>query len=213
MAPAGLIFVFFWWRQGRPYWPLIRFLTPLGLCAAALLVLNDLRFNDPFEFGHRYLDIRWQTRIQDTGLFSTAYLSRNLHCLLGIAPQLDPLRISIHGIGLLLSTPWVLLALRPPQDRLKSLVLLGSASLIAIPALLYHNSGQLQFAYRFALDWLLLLVIALGINHSFRSNWSRALIVISCVIQLYGAWFFVRSPAQLFVHDPLGWPYEREFKN
>src|SRR5205814_1477231 len=43
---------------------LVRFSLPVAAVLAATSVLNWMRFRQPFEFGHRYLNVQWQDRIQ-----------------------------------------------------------------------------------------------------------------------------------------------------
>jgi len=206
-------FLLEWWRTGRRPAALLRFLAPLAAIGAAMAALNWLRFDDPLEFGHRYLDIRWQTRIQTFGMFSPHYLWRNLQCMLWLAPQLVTaapyLRWSVHGMGLLLGSPWLLLILRARQRFPQRAALWLAALAVMAPALLYQNSGQRQFSYRFALDFLPILLVLLVVGGGARSRWFPALVIISAILQLHGAWLFDRDPARLFVADPW-WPFAPE---
>src|SRR5690606_2993688 len=166
----------------------------LALIGAALALHNQVRFDDLFEFGHRYLEIRWQERIQTYGMFGLHYLWRNLECMLWLWPQvqLSPLHVrwSIHGMGLLLGSPWLLclFAARDPLPQRLGLWLAAIA--VAVPALLYHNSGQVQFSYRFALDFLPFLLVLLVAGGGARSRWFLPLVLVSAAVQLYGAWLF-----------------------
>ncbi len=213
MAFAVAFFVAEWWRTGHRLRPLLAFLGPLALLGAALAVHNWLRFDNPLEFGHRYLDIRWQVRMQTIGMFSGQYLLRNLECMLWLVPQVVPtapyLRWSIHGMGLLIGSPWLLLLIhaRQPLPQRRGLILAALA--VAAPVLLYHNSGQVQFSYRFALDFLPLLLLLLVAGGGARSRWFAVLVVVAAVLQLYGAWNFARAPGRLFVADPW-WPFSPE---
>lgn len=202
-----------WWRAGRSPRTLLRFLGPLVLIGAAMATLNWLRFDDPLEFGHRYLDIRWQTRIQTFGMFSPHYLWRNLECMLWLAPQWSAaaphLRWSIHGMGLLLGSPWLLLLLRARQRVPQRAGLALAALAVAVPVLLYQNSGQVQFSYRFALDFLPLLLVLLIVGGGARGRWFPALVLVAAALQIYGAWMYGRAPGRLFVADPW-WPFAPE---
>lgn len=220
LAFALPFFVLEWWRttHGRQRWEAaLRFAIPLGIVGLGLMTLNDLRFDDPFEFGHRYLDIRWQQRMQEVGMFSTEYLGRNLRCAFSLLPvwrdgpwdgRLP--RVSLHGSSILLGAPWVL-ALVWARDRLpQRWGLLISALAVAVPSLLYQNSGQLQFSYRFAIDWLPMILAAIVFGGGARRPYFPILVGLGAIWQLYGAWMFGRRPGQLFVTDPLGWPFEDE---
>ncbi|TPV93690.1 MAG: hypothetical protein B7733_19275, partial [Myxococcales bacterium FL481] len=216
LALAAGLFGVIWWRGGRSWPSALRFAIPLMLGCTALAALNLARFDDPLEFGHRYLEIRWQQRMQEVGLFSPRYLGRNLTCLLVLWPQWHggtwPLRVSIHGLGLLWTTPWLLwAATHRHRFHGRSAVWLASLAL-AIPSLLYHNSGQLQFTYRFALDWLPIVLWAMVLGGAFRSRGVKIAITFAIVVQLGGAWLFTHAPRKLFVREPVGWPFEAEFE-
>jgi len=213
MAVAVVFFAWEWWRCGRPLPAATRFAGPILLIGAALMALNLARFDDAFEFGHRFLDIRWQARIQEYGLFHPRYLARNLECLLWLTPkQWWPMRVSLHGSALWVLSPWVLLAFATRGRFPQKWGLVLTVFALMVPALLYQNSGQTQPTYRFAMLWLPALVVLMGHGNALR--WRRlawALVVVSVVLQSWAAWMFVRDKGHLFVTDPLGWPFEAEF--
>lgn len=213
LAFAVPFFLFEWWRAGRRPATLLRFLAPLTAIGLVLAFLNWVRFDDPLEFGHRYLDIRWQTRIQTYGMFSPHYLARNLEAMVWLLPQLSAaapyLRWSIHGMGLFVGSPWLLLLLRARERFPQRLGLAVAAVAVAVPSLLYQNTGQLQFASRFALDFLPLLLVLLVVGGGARGRLFPALVLLAAAIHLHGAWWFARAPGWLFVHDPW-WPFPPE---
>ena len=59
-----------------------------AVIVALLPCHNYARFERPFEFGHRFLNIQWQERIQRYGLFNYHFLSRNLACALVLLPRI-----------------------------------------------------------------------------------------------------------------------------
>lgn len=217
MLPAVVVFGLEWWREGRKPGVAVRFLVPLMLIGGALAAHNWVRFESPFEFGHRFLEIRWQARMQEIGMFSTEYLPRNLRCLLWLAPQVGAeapyLRISIHGMALWMSSPWVL-ALAVARERFAQrlglvLAIVGGA----LPSLLYHNSGQLQPAYRFGADWLVMVLLIIGFGGGARRRWFAPLVLAAALLNVHAAWTFARKPGHLFVTDPMGWPFQDELKD
>lgn len=216
MAPAVVVFAWEWWRTGRKPAAAIRFVIPLVVIGAAIAWLNYTRFESIFEFGHRFLEIRWQARIQEIGLFSTEYLPRNLRCLLWLAPQVGAeapyLRISIHGMALWMSSPWVLAVLASRERFVQRPALVLALVGAALPSLLYQNSGQLQPVYRFSADWLLLLLPVLAFGGGARRRWFPALVIVGMLLNVYAAWQFPRKPGRLFVTDPMGWPFEDELR-
>ena len=64
------------WRALAPR--LVRFGVPVAVIGAVLAWHNQARFGNPFEFGHRFLNVQWQERIGRFGLFNYHFLSRNL---------------------------------------------------------------------------------------------------------------------------------------
>lgn len=220
LALAVPFFIGEWWRvtSGRQRWiAAVEFGAPLLLIGAALMGLNVARFDDPFEFGHRFLDIRWQARMQEIGMFSTEYLARNLRCAFSLLPvwregawdgRLP--RVSMHGSSVLLGTPWMFALLLGRERLAQRWGLLVSAVLVALPSLLYHNSGQLQFSYRFAIDWLPMVLVAIVFGGGAKRPYFPVLVGLGAAWQLFGAWMFGRRPGQLFVVDPPGWPFEGE---
>ncbi|HEX2675819.1 MAG TPA: hypothetical protein VHM19_04250, partial [Polyangiales bacterium] len=93
------------------------FALPLAAIGGIAMWLNAARFDDPFEFGHNYLNIRWRGRIDKWGLFNYHYLSKNLAVFLAALPWLSAhapyLEISRHGLALWLTTPPYLGVLQP----------------------------------------------------------------------------------------------------
>jgi hypothetical protein len=218
LALALPFFVFEGWRERRSgrerVIAALQFAAPLVIVGAGLMAMNYARFGDVLEFGHRFLEIRWQQRMQEVGMFSTEYLGRNLQCAFTLLPvwQSGSPRVSMHGSSILLGAPW-LVALLWSRDALpQRLGLIVSAVAVAIPSLLYQNSGQLQFSYRFALDWLPMLLAAIVFGGGAKGWGFRGLVVLGGLWQLYGAWWFARDLGHLFVIDPLGWPFESELE-
>ncbi|WP_106389840.1 hypothetical protein [Enhygromyxa salina] len=223
LAFALPFFVGEWWREQKGSRArlnaALRFAAPLAIIGALVMANNYARFEDPLEFGHRFLDIRWQQRMQEVGMFSTDYLGRNLRCAFSLLPvwrdgpwdgRLP--RVSVHGSSLILGAPW-LLALGLGRERCpQRWGLLISALAVALPSLLYQNSGQLQFSYRFAVDWLALVLIAIVFGGGAKRPWFPILVTLGAAWQLYGAWMFGRRPGQLFVTDPPSWPFENELE-
>ena len=64
---------------------------------------------------------------------------------------------------------------------------------VALPSLLYQNSGWVQFGYRFSLDYVALLVMLLAIGGRPLTRFARALIIAGIVINLFGAITFDRA--------------------
>ena len=129
---------------------------------------NAARFGDPFEFGHRFLQIRWRSRIETWGLFSTHYLPRNLTVFFLSVPwliQSGPfIRITRHGLALWFTTPNLLWSLWPRKLDATIVALWAAVLPTAVCTLLYQNTGWVQFGYRFSLDYLPLLFVLVALS-------------------------------------------------
>lgn len=138
---------------------------------------NWARFHDlsPTAFGHEYLQVGWQRRIQTWGLFSYHYLGRNLSAMLAGLPWTPPhgraqsfggvpFKVNGHGLALWFTTPFYLWLLRPKKLDFLGVAALVSAAGPLVANLLYQNSGWVQFGYRFSNDYAILLFVMLAVG-------------------------------------------------
>jgi hypothetical protein len=174
-----------------------KFAIPLACFAIAGLVYNAVRFGAPTEFGHTYLDVRQQAQIEQWGLESFHYLGRNLAVAFTLLPELvgrPPwIQIGGHGLAIWFTTPALLLLLWPRDKPPIHRALWITVACVAIPGLLYQNSGWVQFGYRFALDYMVFLVMLLAIGGRPLGHVAKALIVVGILINLFGAFTFDRD--------------------
>jgi hypothetical protein len=177
--------------------PLLVFAAPLAGFAIAGMAYNYARFGAPTEFGHSYLEVRQQVQIEQYGLASYHYLARNLAVAFTLLPELVPrapyVQISGHGLALWFTTPVLLLLLWPRDRGPLHRTLWLCVAVVALPSLLYQNSGWVQFGYRFSLDYLVLLVMLLAIGGRPLTRFARALIIAGIAINLFGAITFDRA--------------------
>ncbi|MCU0235129.1 MAG: hypothetical protein MUE90_14000 [Thermoanaerobaculales bacterium] len=169
-------------------------------CAAALYpALNWLRFGSPLTTGYDLVH-HHPVLAEDLaahGAFSPAFVARNL----GVMLTAGPLRVAEppwlvpdpRGMSVLLVSPWLLLALLPlarpdrPGARAAAAWCWLAAGLVAVPQLLYVNTGWLQFGYRFALDWLPFLLLAAALGVRGRSRWlSLPPLAAAILVNLWG---------------------------
>ena len=178
--------------------PVLRFGVPVMLVGALLLWHNAARFDSPFEFGHRYLDIYWKERIQQWGLFDVHYLPRNLTAAFTLLPHLQPeppyLLISRHGLSLLFVTPALLFLLWPKHRGPWHRPLWTSVAGMGTLVFFYQNTGFVQFAYRFSLDFTPLLVLLLALGGRRLSTAMKVLILWGVLVNLFGAVTFGIAP-------------------
>jgi hypothetical protein len=165
---------------------------------------NHARFDDPFEFGHSHLRIRWAARIQKWGLANYHYLPKNLAVYLAALPWLSAaspyVKISRHGLALWFTTPHYLGVLWPKRTSVTYVALAIGAAGVALLDLCYQNSGWIQFAYRFSLDYAVVLFALLAIGGRKQTLAWYLLFVFAVAVNLFGAITFDRAP-MFYDHD------------
>ncbi len=190
-------------RQG------VLFAAPILLVGILLMIYNYVRFASPGEFGHKYLLEGTRASIVDHGLFSYHFLGRNLAAALtnlpGILSDYPWVKVSGHGLAIWVTSPFLLYLLWPKREvvdrvsrehfRLPMHALLWiTVACIAIPGLLYQNSGWFQFGYRFIMDYLPFLMVLLALDGRRRGPLFYALVSLAILVNLFGAVTFIRFP-------------------
>jgi len=177
----------------------VRFALPLLAVTAVTSFLNWKRFGDPFEVGYRYLRIRWSGRIEKWGLFNYHYFAKNLAVFLAALPWLSKVppyvQISRHGLALWVTTPNYLGVLWPKRVSVLSVAMSVAALIVAVLDLCYQNSGWIQFAYRFSLDYSVLLIALLALGQRRFGVGFYTLLAVAVAVNLFGALTFDRVPA------------------
>jgi hypothetical protein len=172
------------------------FAAPVLAIAAIAVAYNMARFDVATEFGHSYLAVRQQAQIETQGFFDLAYLGRNLTVAFTLLPDIGGdkswVQISGHGMAIWVTTPALLLLLWPRRKSGLGRALWITVACVALPTLLYQNSGWVQFGYRFALDYMVFLIALLAIGGRPFTRWVHALVIASIVINLFGAITFNR---------------------
>lgn len=171
--------------------------APLLVVGLLAMWMNAARFHDPFEFGHRYLQIRWQPRIEKWGLFNYHYLSKNLAVFLASLPWISGsapyLTISRHGLAFWVTSPNLLPAFWPKKIDARMTSLFVAVAGVALWNLCYQNSGWVQFGYRFLLDYLPALIVLLALGKRRFGPGFIAVLVLAIGINLFGAITFDRA--------------------
>ncbi|MBI3973945.1 MAG: hypothetical protein HY332_21920 [Chloroflexi bacterium] len=112
-----------------------------------------------------------------------------------------PVQFDPWGTGIWAVSPVLLFALRPPLHGQRALALAAWLSVLAValPNLLYYNTGWYQFGYRFSLDFtpFLLVLLAIGVQRPLHPAWCGAfwlLLGVSVLSNALGARWFLRLP-------------------
>jgi hypothetical protein len=175
---------------------LVRFSAPVAVIVAILLWHNYARFERPFEFGHKFLNIGWQERIQRWGLFNYHFLSRNLTAALVLLPRIMTrwpyVKISHHGMSLLVTSPNLAYTVMPAERSRLAKPLWLTVAAAALPSLLYQSSGYIQFGYRYSLDYMIFLMMILAVGNRPLSRLFKGLVVVAVAINIFLAITFDR---------------------
>ena len=173
------------------------FAAPVVVFAIAGMIYNYVRFASPTEFGHTYLDVRQQLVIEQYGLASYHYLARNLAVAFTLLPELPGrapwIQVGGHGLAIWVTTPLFLYLLWPREKPPLHRTLWLTIALVALPSLLYMNSGWVQFGYRFSLDYIVFLFMLLAIGGRPLTRVAKALVIVGIVVNLFGAYTFDRD--------------------
>jgi len=179
---------------------LFKFLIALSPALLITLILNYLKFGNLWQTGYQLV---YQ------GYVSGSYPYTIIHQFYPNFPyfhHLDPRNIPLHlftflvfpplwhsdhfspspyGMGILFTSPLLLLALWPRFKNNLQQNLYLSALLIALIDFMHYMQGWVQFGYRFALDFMLFLIILLALKITL-TRLNVALIIISIIINFWG---------------------------
>ena len=182
------------------------FAVPLVIILAGLALYNHARFGEYGEFGHAYLSGSAGDRVRDHGMFGWVYLNRNLLSALMAMPRFSLeapfVMVSNHGLGLLTTSPFLLMLLWPRERPVVRRALWLAVLAAAVPGLFYQNTGWIQFGYRFAIDFLPYLMALLAIEGRPLTRRVKIVIAIAILVNLFGAITFGRG-AQFYYETVL----------
>jgi hypothetical protein len=189
---------------------------PLAACFGAAMAHNAARFGSPFEFGYEFLTVAWQGRMKRWGLFHYHFLARNMGVAFTSLPYWEPgndralpFMVNYHGLALWFTTPLYLYLVWPKRVGKVAFALYVAALAVAIPGLMYQNTGWQQFGYRFSNDYAVFLFALIAvIGHRFGKLFT-ALAVWSVAVNTFGALTFDRNreyyfddPSQKILYQP-----------
>jgi hypothetical protein len=163
-------------------------LIPLLAAAVGMGAYNYFRYGDPLELGYQYMQLEHllAQRVEATGSFNLVYLIENLKNALWKLPNIKNrcpfVFMDGWGLSMLISSPVLLLLIKAPwRDKIVLAMALG-ALLVAVPSLLYYNTGYLQAGYRYALDFLPMLFVPVIAATRGKLTWMAACLVAFSVV-------------------------------
>lgn len=174
------------------FFSLFRFGLVLGLFVVGYLVVNYLRFGNPFDTGYSYIGAKDQ--FEEHGLFSLAYLKKNLYYFLIAPPDIKEgfpyLKFDGWGTAIIFTSPFLYLSLLTFFQKWRQTFHIALAcTIILTPILLYFNTGFYQFGFRFIQDILPYLILLLCMQNFNRITKKVLLgaVAISVTIHTIGA--------------------------
>lgn len=196
--PMGLalpaLLALYGWRPRLAHGQL---LAGLALPALAFAWYNLARFGSPVEMGYGLIVYGappvsvLSEAIYADGILSWSYIPRSLVGMLLVGFQPDwyapPfVRPDLRGLSLWIAAPWMFWALAA-RGRLAA-VLGVSFLLVMLPNWMHGNPGYTQVGYRFVLDAVPLVLLALGLAYPQRlPTVVKIGVVVSIAVMLYSS--------------------------
>lgn len=194
--PMGLalpVLVYLYRAHSWRGWTLLA--TGITAIALPIAAYNLARFGAPLDFGYAHIPSGASGLVTDEwwyadGILSASYIPRSLGWALfgGLSFAPPFVQPSWMGLSLLLTAPWIFLALRA-RGRLAVVIAAGIA-FVMLPSLAHGAWGFAQWGYRFILDATpLLLLLVAGVYRSPTGRLLPATVAIGAVVNLAGFWW------------------------
>lgn len=178
-------------KNKRNFKPLLIFALPVISAIIIYGLYNFSRFGSFTQSGYSLIPGVLEEPWYSEGIFSLSYIPRQIQMLFLGAPQFSPRPLYLVpqniGMSLWLTTPFLMLVFLARREK-QFFVYIISALLISIPSLLHGTVGFTQFGYRFSLDYLVFLLLAIGFVLSktkLNKNIIYVLAILSVLVNLY----------------------------
>lgn len=170
----------------------------VGAFVAVYLLYNFLRFGNPLDSGYAYILYIGvlDERVSEYGVFSVRYFLFNLYSLLikGFNIEFEGdayLRIKdmdLWGTSLLSASPFIVASVKAAWPAVLKISAWVTIAIITLGQLFYHNNGFHQInAYRFALDFIPLLIVLTALGASHIPKWLfRGMVVYGILLNVVG---------------------------
>jgi hypothetical protein len=175
---------------------------PIFLGAVFLLSYNYLRFGNFFDFGYQTLNGSEMIveRAQEYGIFNFHFIPENLKVMFLAFPwhlitQCKYFLPRGNGMSIFFTTPAMIYLFR----RFKVSWWIGGCWCSIILSILllsmYHNTGAMQYGYRYVMDFIIPIIMIIALNAGKKISIPlKALIVISILVNYYGLLSWYHSP-------------------
>lgn len=195
--PAGLALplLLYLYRGDRRAWAWIG--LGLAVVAVPIAAYNLARFGSPIDFGYAQiasLHHPGQTVLAESwfseGIIHWSYIPRSIAVMLFAGFHVEPtfpwLRAPVSGLSIALAAPIVLVAVRAPRSPVV-LVAAATALLVMLPNWAHGSWGFWQFGYRFIIDAMPALLVAVALAYWERpaDRWLIGAAVLSAAVNLY----------------------------
>ncbi len=172
--------------------------VPVVLAAAILLVYNYVRFGNFMDFGYTTINGAAEivTNVQTYGIFNIHFVPINLKVMFLDFPRFA-LENGCHvlntdGFSMLVMTPALLYVFR--RFRWNAWTIGAWISIILSIGLLafYHNTGSAQVGFRYLMDFILPVLLLMGIGLGKKPEWPfKALVLLGIAGNFVGIllWF------------------------
>jgi hypothetical protein len=163
------------------------------------VLYNHVRFGSFSDTGYQSMNLAgyFRAQVQQYGLFNLHYFVHDFYYMFLSPPILDRNGLSVdpQGLSLFLASPAAIYALLALVRPFHPLAIASSAAivLIAVPLVIYYNTGWVQFGPRFSADFLPFIVPLLGVAANRYRSHLVLYLLIACSIAINAkgvAWMF-----------------------
>lgn len=178
----------------------VQSVLPVCLAVTGLLYYNFIRFDNWFDFGYVTINSAdWlMEAVRTYGIFNVHFLPANIYAMFLKFPHIELANgcfyfsVTREGISIFATTPALIYIFR--RFKFNWWTAGAWTSIILSVGLLffYHNTGAWQMGYRYLLDFLLPVILLMGLAIGKRPSWFfTALVIISILINTAGIyWWF-----------------------
>jgi len=161
---------------------------PFLAIGGLMAIYNQTRYGSPMELGYTYMKLEalLARRVEEYGSFNIVFFKENFyHAFLNAGEWRKSFPYVVMdgwGLSMFISTPVLVCVFFAPLRENTTQALLLGAILVAIPNLLYYNTGYLQAGYRYALDFLPFLFSLIAIAWRGRTSYLGSILSVLSIL-------------------------------